>query len=211
MLIDFLGDSITAGAAASSVDKCYVERVGQLLNCSVINHGIGGTRIAHQKEVSSEAIYDQDFCSRLKDLDKNADYVFVFGGTNDYGHGSAEFGEFGDRDPHTFYGAVDYLINQLLQYYKKEQLIFILPLYRLHEDNLKGDGYKICDFKTLQEHREAMIRVLIKYNIKILDIKDDIGKAEGNPLLLDGLHPNDAGYQKIAQLIVQYINNYLLK
>ena len=56
-----------------------------------------------------------------------------------------------------------------------------------------------------------MIRVLIKYNIKILDIKDDIGKAEGNPLLLDGLHPNDAGYQKIAQLIVQYINNYLLK
>ena len=211
MKINFLGDSITEGHGASSPDKCFVTLVGKALNCEVRNYGIGGTRIAINSVPSAEPRWDLYFGDRVKDMDKDADYVFVFGGTNDYGHGSAEFGEFGDRDPHTFYGAIDYLINQLLQYYKKEQLIFILPLYRLHEDNLKGDGYKICDFKTLQEHREAMIRVLIKYNIKILDIKDDIGKAEGNPLLLDGLHPNDAGYQKIAQLIVQYINNYLLK
>ena len=31
MLIDFLGDSITEGAGASSQDKCFVERVKQLL------------------------------------------------------------------------------------------------------------------------------------------------------------------------------------
>ena len=101
-----------------------------------------------------------------------------------------------------------YLYNGILLGYKKEQIVFILPLYRLHEDNIRGDGYKIYGLGTLQEYREAMIKVLLKYNIRILDIKDDFGKAEGNPLLLDGLHPNDLGYQKIAQLIVQFINNY---
>lgn len=211
MKINFLGDSITEGWGASSPEKGFVTLVGNSLKCEVRNYGIGGTRLAIKEEPSLEPRFDLYYGERVKDMDKDADLVFVFGGTNDYGHGDAPFGEFGDKDPHTFYGAVDYLINQLLLYYKKEQIIFILPLYRLNEDNPYGDGSKLYPDKTLQEYREAIIRVLLKYSINILDIKDDIGKAEGNPLLADGLHPNDDGYRKIAALIVQYINNYFKK
>ena len=211
MKINFLGDSITEGWGASSPEKGFVTLVGNALNCEVNNYGIGGTRLAIQKEPSAEPKWDLDFCSRVNNMDKDVDIVFVFGGTNDYGHGDAPFGEFGDQDPHTFYGAVDYIINQLLLNYKKEQIVFILPLYRANENNPRGDGYKISPLKTLQDYREAIIKVLLKYSIKILDIKDDIGKAEGNPLFIDGLHPNDAGYQKIAALVIQYINNHFLK
>lgn len=211
MKINFFGDSITEGHGASSPDKCFVSLVGKALNCEVNNYGIGGTRLAIQQKPSLEPRWDLDFCSRVNNIDKDADIVFVFGGTNDYGHGDAPFGEFGDKDPHNFYGAVDYLINQLLLAYKKEQIVFIIPLYRINENNPRGDGYKTFPLKTLQEYREAIIKVLIKYDINILDIKDDIGKAEGNPLFIDGLHPSDAGYQKIASLIVQYINNHFLK
>ena len=56
-------------------------------------------------------------------MNHDADYVIVFGGTNDFGHGDAPFGEIGDKTPDTFCGAVDDLVNVLLRYYKKEQII----------------------------------------------------------------------------------------
>ena len=142
MIIDFFGDSITEGACASSQNKCFVERVGQLLNCTVINHGVSGTRFAHQDEPSVSPRFDLDFCYRLKDLNKDADYVFVFGGTNDYGHGLAPIGNMEDESPNTFYGAVNYLANNLLKMYKREQITFILPLHRINEDNPYGEGAK---------------------------------------------------------------------
>ena len=43
-----------------------------------------------------------------------------------------------------------------------------------------------------------------------LDIKDKFGKAENNPLLADGLHPNDEGHRLIATLLADYINKELL-
>ena len=125
MKINFLGDSITEGWGASSPEKGFVTLVGNALNCEVNNYGIGGTRIAISAVPSIEPRWDLYFGERVKDMDKDADIVFVFGGTNDYGHGTAPFGEFGDKDPRTFYGAVDYLINQLLLYYKKDRIVFI--------------------------------------------------------------------------------------
>lgn len=205
MIIDFLGDSITEGALASSQDKCFVERVGQLLNCTVINHGVSGTRFAHQKEASSEPRFDLDFCYRLKDLNKSADYVFVFGGTNDYGHGLAPIGNKEDKTPDTFYGAVNYLASNLLKMYKKEQIAFILPLYRKNEDNPYGEGSKMNPSLTLQGYRKIISEVLDKYQIRYLDFRKEFGKPENNPLFGDGLHPSDLGHELLANLIVNYI------
>lgn len=205
MIIDFFGDSITEGAMASSQDKCFVERVGQLLNCTVINHGVSGTRFARQKEPSSEPRFDLDFCYRLKDLNRNADYVFVFGGTNDYGHGDAPIGAKEDNTPDTFYGAVNYLASNLLKMYRKEQIAFILPLYRLNEDNPYGEGNKKEPSLTLEGYRKIICEVLDKYHIRYLDFRNEIGKAENNPLIYDGLHPNDKGHELLANLIVKYL------
>ena len=95
----------------------------------------------------------------------------------------------------------------MLKYYRKEQIVFIPPLYRIDENNLYGDGSKTKPGNTLPEYRKAMEEVLNKYGMIILDIKDEFGQAENSPLLADGLHPNDAGHFKIAELIVNYINN----
>ena len=43
--------------------------------------------------------------------------IFVFGGTNDYGHGDAPLGKQGDNDPLTFYGALYDLYQRLLKKY----------------------------------------------------------------------------------------------
>ncbi len=203
--INFLGDSITEGALADKQENCYVELVGKMLPAQVCNYGISATRIAKQITPSIDPRWDKYFATRVSEMKKDADYVFVFGGTNDYGHGDAPFGKMGDKTPDTFYGAMDDLINELLKYYPKEKIIFILPTYRLNEDNVYGEGNKKVPGHTLEEYRKAMVEVLNKYQMKILDIKDILGKAENNPLLADGLHPNNAGHKLIAELICNFI------
>ena len=203
--INVLGDSITEGACASKEENTFVVLLGKMLNAESRNYGISGTRIAKQQVPSIPAKHDLYFALRAKDMNHDADYVIVFGGTNDFGHGDAPFGEIGDKTPDTFCGAVDDLVNVLLRYYKKEQIIFIPPLYRLDEDNPYGDGSKKVPNKTLKEYREALTKIVESYGIKVLDIKDEIGRPENNPMSADGLHPTDAGHYKIAQLISDYI------
>ena len=68
--IIFLGDSITEGVGASATDKRYTDLVAQKTGATVYNHGIGGTRIAKQKTPSYNPVWDKDFCSRAKDMEK---------------------------------------------------------------------------------------------------------------------------------------------
>lgn len=203
--INFLGDSITEGAMASSQENTFVRLVGAMLHCKVNNYGISGSRIAKQKIPSIEPRYDLYFASRVAAMDADADFVFVFGGTNDYGHGDALMGKIDDKTPDTFYGAMNNLIDELEKKYKKNRIFFILPLYRIDESNPYGEGSKAQPGCTLAEYRKAMTEVLKKRHIEIFDIKDIIGKAENNPLIYDGLHPNDEGHKKIAELVVNFI------
>ena len=113
MKLAFIGDSITEGVGASSTETCYVSRVGQILGCTVLNYGIAATRIARQTTISAKHIADMDFNLRLDMVDLTADRVFVFGGTNDYGHGDAKIGNAEDTDCHTFHGAVKTLLPVL--------------------------------------------------------------------------------------------------
>ena len=207
MLIDFLGDSITEGAMASSQERCYVERVGQILGCKVINHGVSGTRFARQIKPSECPRFDLDFCYRIKDLNPKADLVFVFGGTNDYGHGDAPIGKSGDSTPETFYGAINYLCKHLLEMYKKDQIIFILPLHRRNENNPYGEGKKEKPSLSLDGYTRIIIEVLNEYQIKYLDFRDDFGEPDYNSLYADGLHPTDLGHELLANLIVDFIKN----
>ena len=84
-----------------------------------------------------------------------------------------------------------------------------MPLYRVDESNPYGDGQQTLIREPLSHYRNAMVKVLNNRGIGILDIKDEIGKAENNPLIYDGLHPNDAGHKKIAKLVVNFIKDKL--
>ena len=79
--VNFLGDSITQGSCASRQENCYVEILSRSCALSAArNYGIGGTRIARQSVPSENPKYDRDFCSRVEEMDLDADLVLVFGG-----------------------------------------------------------------------------------------------------------------------------------
>ncbi len=209
----FLGDSITEGAGTSGKEKIYFNLLKESAGLSeVIGYGIGGTRIAKQKSVSQNERHDLDFCSRVDDMDENADLIVVFGGTNDYGHGDAEIGAFTDRTKDTFYGACHELMTKLINKYPDAQIVFMTPLHRCEEFNPFGDRFQGIEkvYAPLKTYVEIIKEVAEYYAIPVLDLYATSGIQPEVQMLRekfcpDGLHPNDAGHVKIAQKLENFL------
>ena len=202
----FLGDSITEGALASCPEDVYHQIVGRKLGFSkTINCGKSGTRIARQWEPSENPSFDMDFNQRADALDPEADLVVVFGGTNDFGHGDAPLGAFGDDTVYTFYGACRCLFEKLAKKYGREKILAIMPLQRVDEENPFGDGSKKRAGAILKDYVAALSETAQSMGIRILDLWSD---EKLNPNIDadkkyfgDGLHHNDAGDRILAEKI----------
>lgn len=204
-----LGDSITQGAGATKKENVYLEVCAKKLGAKAVNFGVGGTRIAPQITPSAEAFCDEYFLLRAKKMDKDADLVVVFGGTNDFGHGDAPFGRIGDKDPATFCGAYDALIEYLMATYGKEKLIIVYPLRRRNETATNGDGSKAEGSKPLAEYHDAEKAIAEKCGLKSVDFWNDgdlnPNTPDGNENFADGLHPNDIGHRLFGEKLAEAI------
>lgn len=201
----FLGDSITQGVGASSPETIYPEVFKKISGVSEIkNYGISGTRIARQQNVT-EAIDSQSYCERFGGMDDEADVVVVFGGTNDYGHGDAPFGAFENRTQDTYCGAIHYLMKGLVEKYPLATIVFMTPLHRWGENNpSKGNGL------PLKAYVDKIKETAEFYSIPVLDLYSVSGimpdiEASKIAYCPDGLHPNDAGAEKLAKLLYNFL------
>ncbi len=210
-IINFLGDSITEGVGVenSRYDN-VIKRKYELK--AVNNYGISGTRIAHQIKATIPPRFDLNFCGRSFDLDPNADITVVFGGTNDYGHGDAPFGEMTDTTPETFCGAVDYLMTHLKEQYPDMIHIFMTPARRVGDLEIGVDAPKRDDAKPLKNYVDVIKAKGVEHNIPVLDLYENLGINPNNPdesekYTTDGLHFNDLGHAVIADRLSEFIIN----
>ncbi len=202
----FLGDSITEGHGTSSAAHRYDMVLGSRAGFGqIINYGIGGTRIAYNKNASPWPVWDLYFCARATRMETGADLVVVFGGTNDYGHGNAPMGTKADETPDTFCGAVNWLMTYLKQAYPMAKIVFMTPMRREGDENpspLTG-----C---SLVEYVDAVIEAGERHGISTLDLYRELGIDPNNPEMKakyvpDGLHPNDAGHAIIAEKLYEFL------
>lgn len=210
--INFLGDSITEGHGASSKEHCFVSLIGAKYGAECRNYGIGGTRIARQHSKSIDEKWDRDFCGRVEKMDSDADAVVVFGGTNDFGHGDAPLGTMNDRTVDTFYGALHTLFTSLIERYPLIPIVVLTPLHRWNEDNVRGDGNKTDDVADLKTYVEIIREVAEYYSLPVLDLYRESGLQPKVPVInktyfADGLHPNDRGYEVLAQKIAKFLRS----
>lgn len=203
MIINFLGDSITEGVGASCEQNRYIEKVASKLNVTCNNYGISGTRIARNKKITWPYFFDMDYQLRAPMM-MDSDLVIVFGGTNDWGHGDASIGEIEDKDPYTFCGGLNNLIEILLKKYKKEQIIFMLPLHRFGDTGDRGDSNKPVPTISLEGYKDIMQKILDKNNINYIDLWNK-GPKDLDKYFADGVHPNDEGHEILANVIVDYL------
>lgn len=211
-IINFLGDSITAGSGASEQCKRYTDLIAAKTGAVCRNYGIGGTRIAKQKSPSADnPRYDLNFCMRALEMETPADIVVVFGGTNDFGHGDAPFGEDTDTTNDTFCGALNVLYDSLKSRYPDAAIVVLTPLHRSEE---LREGYPDVIFpgkQPLKNYVEAIRRAAARHSLSVLDLYENGFRPEGPwgpyECFTDGLHPNDAGYERLSDLIISYLKD----
>jgi len=209
--IVFLGDSITEGHGTSSIENRFTELISKNEGAVCYNYGIGGTRIAYQHAPSAEPRWDMCFLDRVVEMEHDADIVFVFGGTNDFGHGDAAIGCMEDRDPYTFYGALHTLFTKLITKYPDSKIVVATPLHRCDEENcmIKGGipkAVKLIDYVNI------IREVAEYYALPVLDLYKDSGLQPLVPIIQekyvpDGLHPNDAGHVILADKITAFLKS----
>ena len=130
----------------------------------------------------------------------------VFGGTNDFGHGDAPIGDVSDKTPDTFYGACHYLMSGLINKYPESKIVFMTPLHRVSEGTPNVNG------AVLEDYVNIIKKVAAYYSIPVLDLWSVSGIQPCVPIIKekycpDGLHPNDAGHEKLADVIGSFLSN----
>ena len=196
--IAFLGDSITQGltwngSAQVYVDKPYPMTVAEKLECICQNVG-------HSSYPISSIGKAQCFNTTYVEIDRDVDYIFVFGGTNDFQY-SVPVGTIADREDISFYGAVFSLINKIRTRNPNAKLVFFTPLHRSAE--VKSDGFKLIDYVN------AIRDVCELCAIPVVDLYKNSGFSnvvtEMEQYYADGLHLTQDGYNLLGTVISELI------
>lgn len=192
-----IGDSITDQQHQPDIKK-YHEWISDKCGCKVLQYGVRGTGFTIK----------ESFLERLQRTPLEADYVTVFGGTNDFRLGTRPLGNFSDRTNDSFYGALHIFFQALIKKYPLQQLSAITPLPRWREKegewNTRGE--------TLGQYAEAIKEVAGHYGIPVKDMFREGGIYAKNPLFLstympDGLHPNSEGHRYFHNKIFSFLES----
>lgn len=213
--INILGDSITQGVGARTPDKAYPVILSRLTGANVNNYGLSCSRIT---DINSTVSNPGSFIDRMYGMDKTADLVIVFGGTNDFWYGDCPIGNRTDTCVNTFYGALNTMIPYLKNAHPGADIVFIVP-YQQSKDADETHPYRRSTngnfgTGTLNQYRTAMLDRCEYYGIPVLDLYADFElntvdnrealERYGN-YLCDGCHLNDAGYNLLARKIYRFI------
>lgn len=222
-----LGDSITFGydgATTTGNAVAFPWRLALREKCgflNVRNYGLTGRRIA-----TDRAVGELSFIKQVDTMATDVDVITVMGGINDFAQGNLPVGTFqtaaqesGSYDITTFYGAVQELYRKLKVKYPDK---LIVAINMLNGNNgatgAKGSGAKrgaeLLGYATVGEGMEAyreVIRTCARAaGIPCLELQDlvsfdalDDTKKTNIP---DLLHPNQAGYSEMAEIIGDFIN-----
>lgn len=210
--INFLGDSITYGYNGNfnndniaRVDYPYPIIVQNLLNVELCNnYGVNGSTISGTGNNEDEVAGTSPMNIRYTNMDNDADFIIVMGGTNDHGQ-SIPLGTNTDTTNVTFYGALDVLINGLINKYPTKRIAFMTPIKK------GNSGANTLGF-TFEQYIEAIKYKCTQYSIPYLDLYTKSGCNPSitvwkNNNLPDALHPNQNYYYVLAKKIANFIES----
>lgn len=196
-----LGDSITAAANLEKQenypDCSYPSVLKELLGAEeVYNLGIGGSSIGRY--------WSDAFVERYEEIPPDTDIILVMGGTNDgFCLSEKELGTLEERKPWTLCGDLDELMQGLRENYPDAEIYFITPLSNILQDYLMRERDYLLPQRRLvnvmlELSEEYGFTVIDLYNSNILDSHDVDIVTDYVP---DGVHPNEEGYQILAEHI----------
>lgn len=191
-----MGDSLTQ-AIGSAIN--YQGFISGKYEIKPNNYGIGGSTIANGSDSSNPMV------ERYVDM-VDADIITVWGGTNDYG-AQKLIGTNDSTDKSTFKGALNVMVEGLINKYPAKRIGFITPMRRA--DYIKPT--------SLEMYVNAMIEICAKWGIPCLDLYHN---GNLNPSIdviantyfrvvnnvSDKLHLNEKGQLVISRIIEDFLH-----
>ena len=206
-----LGDSITYGLGTTATYHAILKDKYSIP--TVAKYAVSGSQIS-TGGTNSATSSDDSFCNRYTSMDDDADLVTVFGGINDLLH-RVPLGTMDDTDGTTFYGALKLLCEGLINKYPNSKIIFFTPLKAAYGSNgLDTNGYNNLNL-NLEDYIQVMKKVCNYYCIPIIDLSNicrlqpNLASIKTN-YMPDGLHPNAAGHQYIANALELATSSYII-
>ena len=174
-------------------DKCQF--------ASLTNAAWSGGTMAYDPNSTERFVY-KSFVGAIEDnVDaiKEADYFFVFYGTNDLSErytidDRIEMTSL-DNKRHSIISSMTYGVNRIREINEDAIIIFINVLYRTYGDANIDD--KVCELN------EAYTGKMVEYRTKLLNVYEIFDHSNFTlKYSKDGLHPNEQGYKLIAEYIL---------
>lgn len=189
-----LGDSITAGNGGTP----YQVQIGEKWSMAITNLGQSGAMVTPVNGIPIDC--------------PDADFITFWGGINDFKASSGvTLGDMSSPKTRgdTFYGALHYICRTLIEAHPTAKIGFITPMrcvyHEIDEDHqANGRG------ETLEQYVKAVKEVCAYYGIPVLDMYSENNMspyitATKTAYYTDGLHPNTAGYARIANRIEKFL------
>nr|DAF22525.1 MAG TPA: GDSL like Lipase Acylhydrolase [Caudoviricetes sp.] len=202
--INCLGDSITYGDRNNGIS--WADKLKNYINIkNITKYGVNGSTI-------SDYVNENPMCNRYMNMGE-ADLTIIFGGHNDFSL-SVPMGEETSKDTKTFYGALNVLLGGLREKYLINKLLVLTPIrvwehpHSLWEEPINYYSQNKVG-KTLKDYRDAIVNRCQYYCIPYLDLYNEglYGGTDStrNAVYVDGLHPNDIGYDILARKVASKI------
>ena len=203
-LVSALGDSITNGYNPNGyVTDTYQKLIADKLNAGFQKLGVNSTPICPNSDYT-DGQNNNAFVYRYTQISANADLIIVAGGTNDFRH-NVPLGTPNDDASDfetTFYGAVDYLITNIVTSYVGAKLVFITPFHQINDTVANNAGFKLTDYINAIKDKCS------QYGITCIDGYSYSGvsliPAFVTNFMSDSLHPNGDGHKLIYKNLMPF-------
>lgn len=158
----------------------------------------------------SNTEYFEEVIDGLEKLDfSKVDIFLIQQGLNDYQVGVPVDDPDNPYDEHTFLGALRVAVNSLKKASPEARIVIVTPLYTWY--TATGVTCETADYGggILEDYVNAEISLARELGIEVIDVYHDLFPhtkwEDWEVYSRDGMHPNEAGREKMAQRIAEYL------
>lgn len=220
-----LGVSVLNGALGGSYMALLPEEEAktnynmELLNLISLSKAILAENFSTQKTLRNRKELTDYFPDTIESLSRvdfgQVDTLILAYGINDYHAGIPLENPENLYDEYTFAGAARSVVRGLQKKYPDIRIIIVTPTYAWYLSNgLTCEEYVTGDF-FLEDYVNKLLEIADEFGVESVDFYHDRYPHEQwedwQLYTIDGLHPNEDGREKLAEILVQEIKKEIVE